>query len=439
MYNLAAMDKLLLVLERNKAPYSPLIAVEVNKSLNLDILRNSWVDVLENYPILQTVIKYQKKTAILEKAVIDVKKSFIILNSISTISDTDFYNKILNSTYDCTLDPLIYLIIYKKSENNVIIALKWLHSLFDGLSALKILEIVLNVYIAKIKNKIPILPNLKRFTIAEMVSESTHFHNGKKIPSKFRRNLIAARTLLSYTRNKFQKRYVGPFNKGEFDEGKFKYSSLIFPEEITNEFVRVKEKFGVTENDILVTIIFRSYLNMIESRCNSRMKFNLVMNIRPKTCDNYLGNLFVPIFVSVKPNSVKSDNLLLKEVKMQIDNHKKSIGPILMYNFVDNREISMNSAKDQAKSVFKIANVQFSNLGVLLYNINPEILEFFKVIDAEFCIGPKPGLHLVYSSIKINSLTKLGISYLSKVFKDDDIQLFLSMIIETAKDFVKEI
>ncbi len=436
MNKLSTMDKVFLGLTRQgNIPYTPMFSFRIRENIDFEILKSVCKDIWNLYPFLHSYIKYKKKDAELEEKEFDISK-FLFYKEESSFSVEEFFTNFSNSYFNPISDPLIYFYLIKTSDSNYLI-IRWHHSLFDGISALKLIEIILIAYLNKKNNQNIDIPKLERITISELISRYSKFRNGQKIPSKFLFNLKAISNLLSILKMKLFKTTEGPFNKGEFDRGKVIYSSLKLDKNITEKFNELKNEYGITENDILIAIIFKSYFKWLSEESKYQARLTLPMDIRPKKKNNLLGNLMIPIYVFLKEKDLKSKPFLLKKIKIQMNKNKDSNGPIFAQVYLDNRGISLKKINKHTKISFKVANIQLSNMGTINHRFNEVITNNFKIIESESLILPKPKLTSVLTTIKTNNIINIGITYIHEIISSDRIKSFFNILRKTIQDITK--
>ncbi|MBY9005999.1 MAG: hypothetical protein KGD63_04505 [Candidatus Lokiarchaeota archaeon] len=435
MKEFSSMDKVFLGLTRQgKIPYTPMISISLEEKLDIGVLKSVCQRIWHNYPILQSTIKYEKKNAKLIENTFNLDDYFFDLEKSSPYSSSDFFSEIGNKAYDPKVDPLVYIYTIN-TVNEFFLIIRWHHSIFDGLSAFKLIGIILNAYIDKINNRKLELEQLERLTISKLIFRSTHFRYGKKIPSKISLRLHALSSMLSILKKKLFDSYEGPFNMGEFQNGRVSYSSIQLDSKITENFKTIKNNLKISENEIIVAIILKSYFTWSNEKSKNKARLTLVMDIRPKNKINLLGNLMVPLYVDIKKKHTKSNNLLLKKIKKQMDKNKNSIGPIATQCYIDGRGLSLKKINKHTKISFRIANVQLSNIGSLTMRLSEKIKNNLKIKNTECLILPKPGLTSVITSVKTYDTINIGISYIEDLVSTKEIKEFLNIIKNIAINF----
>ncbi len=434
MIELTNTEKVYLILERNGIPYTLMMTLKIDKELNQKILKESIKQVFNQYIILRSKIKCQNKKFYLIADEFDVNQIFkpVTLNEDNSIKSV--LNEIMNTPFDVYNDPILYIYYIIINEQHYLAA-RWFHSLFDGRSALIILNQILNVYIMNINDEIVNLPELKRISYLDIIRGYKYTREGVKIGSRLKLTLLGI-AILYKIRSK--KGTGGIFNKEDKNGGRLLFKTLNLTEDIMNPLNSLKQKYDLTDNDLLLSIIILAYINFKLENLHKEIRILSFMDVRPRSEGSLLGDLVTGFYVEIDSNEAKDEISLIKSIKKQMDKEKKSLNAVANFYIGEIIHLTQEKIRKLTKDIFTLSNMQVTNVGNLDNIIDLKQQNIIKILEASFFVPIKPGLSSVISIIKSNDIITIGLSYLENVLSETEVDNFFNQIKSVIKKLGKK-
>ncbi|MFX1557596.1 MAG: condensation domain-containing protein [Promethearchaeota archaeon] len=425
MIELTNSEKVYLILERKGIPYTLMMTLKIDKELNIEVLKESIKAIFSQYPILTSNIQFQDKKYYLIENEFDTNQLFNVITQNGDNSVESVLSKIMNTPFDVYNDPIVY-IYYIKINIQYYLAIRWFHSLFDGRSALIIINQILNAYIMNMNNEIIDLPELKRISYLDIIRDYKHIRDGVKIGSRLKLTLLGLKILFKL---RSKKGSGGFFNKEDKNGGKLLFKTLNLTENIMNRLNLLKQKYSLTDNDLVLSIIIQAYINFDLENTDKKIRILTVMDVRPRDEEFLLGDLYTGFYVELNSKEIKDEITLIKIVKTQMDKEKESLNAVANFYIGEVMDLTLEKLRRLTKDIFKLSNMQVTNVGNLDHIIELKRQQKINILESSFFVPIKPGLSSVMSIIKSNNIITIGLSYLENVLSETDVDNFFNQIL----------
>lgn len=429
MIELTNSEKVYLILERNGIPYTLIMTLKIDKEINQMVLRESIQEVFSQYPVLTSNIKFQDKKYYLLKNKFEINQLFKILTQNEEISIKSVLSEIMSIPFNVYKDPIVY-IYYIKINGKYYLAIRWFHALFDGKSALIILNQILNTYIMNINNEIVDLPEIKRISYLDIIRGYKYIRDGVKIGSRLKLTLMGLATLFKIRRKKGT---GGIFNREDKNGGKLLFKTLNLTENIMDRLNPLKQKNNLTDNDLVLSIIIQAYINSDLENTNKKIQILTIMDVRPRNEELLIGDLVTGFYVEVDSRVIKDEITLIKSVKGQMDKEKKYINAVANFYIGEVLDLTLEKLRKYTKDIFRLSNMQVTNVGNLDHIIGLKQQNKINILEASFFVPIKPGLSSVLTLIKTNNIITIGLSYLENVLSEAEVDNFFNQIMAVIK------
>ena len=418
-------------MNRGDIPYSGIIGLEIENNLDFKILGESYLELLIKYGILRSTISQKNKNYFLNISLNSELGSYLeeitSLGEFSTLSEL-----IINLKYNQLRDHGVKLFYRIRNDKIVDVVYRFHHSIFDGLSGLIFLDLLFRKYDSICDDVDFQLPDLKYMKASELI-------HTKHATSLFSKIKLSTKAIFYVSKNLLFKPPMGVFNQGKYNDQHVRLYTEVLSPKIFDQISKAAILINVSLIDILITVIFRSYIECDKKNFHKRVKVLFIINLREKSDLTLVGNLFTSSFLTLYPDKFSSLEAEMLNVHRQIQDSVKAkygIGSLYLLNKLNP---SLNSIRKRANSNFRAANYQIASLGQFP---NPGAdsksrkYKHVNLLSGECHLGPKPKLTSSFSIFVVNRRISLCMNYVENNLKTAEIANFMNIIQKNLDQFL---